>query len=405
MKYFIKLSFLFLFTVASASAELFDPVALFLTWQRDPAHTMTVVWITRPDVTTDEVDYYKEGSSEGLVQIGTHRGMPNGHPYYIHQVELTNLEPNSDYLFRIHPDGALYKFRTMPTDLKKPVRFIVGGDVYGDTIESVIEMNREAAKKEPSFALVGGDLAYSAPSGGFFAKFFMHEKPDRWLAWLVAWKEHMVTPKGRLIPLIPAIGNHETVGGDKQTPEEARFFYALFPMPGKQGYNVLDFGNYLSLILLDTGHTHPIRGEQTNWLAQTLQERATVLNKFALYHEGAYPSYRSPRSKNSRTIRQHWIPLFEQYGLNAAFENHDHAYKRTHPIKEDKIDPQGVLYIGDGCWGVKPRETKERWYLAKTASQRHVVLVTLTKDKTRFAAIDAQGDLIDEFSQKHKGRR
>ncbi len=55
-------------------------------------------------------------------------------------------------------------------------------------------------------------------------------------------------------------------------------------MPGPQGYNVLDCGNYLSLLLLDSGHTHPVEGAQTDWLKQTLAARQHVSHVFPVYH-------------------------------------------------------------------------------------------------------------------------
>jgi hypothetical protein len=84
----------------------------------------------------------------------------------------------------------------------------------------------------------------------------------------------------------------------------------------------------------------------------------------------------------SPLIRQHWVPLFERFGLNVAFEHHEHAYKRTHLLLQGSPHPAGILYLGDGSWGVekprKPKSPSERPYLAKSASTRHFILVELT---------------------------
>lgn len=53
----------------------------------------------------------------------------------------------------------------------------------------------------------------------------------------------------------------------------------------------------------------------------------------AIYHVPAYPSARSFTGRTQSMIRKHWVPLFEKSTMNLAFENHDHAYKRTYPIK------------------------------------------------------------------------
>ena len=98
---------------------------------------------------------------------------------------------------------------------------------------------------------------------------------------------------------------------------------------------------------------------------------------------------------------------FEQFGVTAVFEHHDHAYKRTWPIKNNKIDfDSGVLYLGDGAWGVAiPRTPKlpdTTWYLAKTASSRHVIFVTLQGKERHFMAIDDEGNIIDEVMSRQK---
>ena len=173
-------------------------------------------------------------------------------------------------------------------------------------------------------------------------------------------------------------------------------------MPGLEGYNVLDFGGYLSLILLDSGHTNPIQGTQTEWLKQVLAQRKQVPHKFAVYHVPAYPSYRSYNAPPSRSIRKNWVPLFEQYGLAAAFENNDHAYKRTHPILRGRAQARGILYLGDGAWSVAnvrtPKTPKQAWYIAKSSATQYFMVVTLDGMHRSFKAFTPDGLLIDEVN-------
>ncbi|HZY31932.1 MAG TPA: hypothetical protein VFF86_09870 [Candidatus Methylomirabilis sp.] len=87
-------------------------------------------------------------------------------------------------------------------------------------------------------------------------------------------------------------------------------------------------------------------------------------------------------------------------GVDVAFEHHDHIYKRTHPIRADKVDPRGVVYLGGGAWGVVPRKPLEKWYLAKTVSTLHFVLVTIDAQGRSFLAIDSKGQVIDRLNQR-----
>lgn len=396
------------FTGTACLGENYEPVAVYLTWQRSPESTMTINWITLSDRTEDQVEFRREEENDWDGKNGAHSAMPGESPYLIHSTELTNLQPATDYFFRTGRDAATYKFRTMPATLKEPIHFVVGGDMYHDGIELLHETNRQAAKTGPMFVLVGGDIAYAADTNIAYMPRWTHswidilvgQKPDRWMTWLIAWTKDMITPDGRLIPILPVLGNHDTSGRFDQTPEKAPFFYALFPMPGKQGYNVLDFGNYMSILLLDSGHTHPIEGKQSQWVADTLQARQEVPHKFAIYHVPAYPSVRKVNDEMCGRVRKNWTPIFEQYHLTAAFEHHDHAYKRTHPIKAGQIDSEGVVYLGDGAWGVdkprKARRVEQKWYLARFASERHFLRVMINENKRAVSAITPQGKIIDE---------
>src|SRR5437588_842789 len=123
--------------------------------------------------------------------------------------------------------------------------------------------NVQAARQDPLFALIGGDLGYD--NG---------RSVEVSLAFLRNYSKHMVAPGGRLIPLVACIGNHEVDGGYNKPRAKAPFFYALFDgLYSDTSFAALDFGAYLGLVLLDTTHTSPIEGDQTDWLEKTLKAR------------------------------------------------------------------------------------------------------------------------------------
>ncbi len=385
--------------------EAKEPLSVYLTWQKNPESTMTIFWITPFEESSDTVDYKLKGESGWHRVRGVHTPMPENYPYWIHSIELTGLKPDSEYVFRFAEHKTKYKFHTMSLDPQKPIRFIDGGDVYHDGLDVLEEMNRQAAKLNPMFAIVGGDIAYNDDKPGA-----QPDKMPRWMDFLIAWKRSMITPHGYLIPIIPAMGNHDVMKKKRNSHKSsanAPYFYTLFAFPGYQGYNVLDFGKFMSLIILDSGHTHNIDGEQTSWLSKTLEQRQEVPHKFVSYHVAAFPSYRKFDGSTNTKIRKYWVPQFEKYGVAAVFEHHDHAYKRTWPIKNNKVDfTNGILYLGDGAWGVDPPRTpkhpEDTWYLARTAAARHVLFVTIHGKERHFMAIDHNGHIIDEVMSKAK---
>ncbi|MFI0435745.1 MAG: purple acid phosphatase family protein [Parachlamydiaceae bacterium] len=370
---------------------------IYLTWQQSPSTTMTIQWITSSRENQSVVAYRPlKGENQWQKETGQVIHFPHAAYYTFHKVELKNLQPNSEYQFKVSPYPEDYRFVTAPTHLEKELRFVVGGDMYHDDISFMIKTNQNAAKTAPLFALIGGDIAYAFKTGSFGL-----ERIDRWIEWIKAWHTHMVTPDGHLIPVMSAIGNHDLNGGFDQTPAQAAVFSTLFPMPGNRIYNVLDFDSFLSIFILDSGHANPIGGKQADWLQTVLRERQQVKHLFAIYHVPAYPSVRDFKNKYSDAIRKYWVPLFEKWGIQVAFENHDHAYKRTRPLRQSQPHPEGILYLGDGGWGIeKPREQKWKpHYIAKYDSVRHFICVTITSTEQHFRCINDQGEIMDEYIQ------
>ena len=173
----------------------------------------------------------------------------------IRWVALDGLKAGAEYEYKLPQDYAdrSGKFRTAPVDSAKPVRFVTGGDMF-HTREWLDEMNARAGAEDPLFALLGGDLAYANATAA-----------SKWYDWLDSWEEKAVTPGGFAVPMIVAIGNHETItpGGwsppDVKPPHSAKFFYSMFLTPEKYKSNyTVDFGDYMSVVILDSNHSQSV---------------------------------------------------------------------------------------------------------------------------------------------------
>jgi hypothetical protein len=104
---------------------------------------------------------------------------------------------------------------------------------------------------------------------------------------------------------------------------------------------------------------------------------------------------------------QHWVPLFEQFNLDVAFESDGHTLKRTCAIRGGKPDETGVVYIGEGGLGVKQRTPDaERWYFEGgiTASANHVQKVSVTKAEMKVESIGEDGSTLDTWTGKPRKR-
>lgn len=385
----------FLFIVASPLFAA-DPIAVYLTIQEKPDTQMTVCWVLS-GAANKQLLKYREATSDQWFQVEVDPlKFPEKFPYTLFITELHELKPEARYEFILPESEKLYAFKTLPSTLNRPVKFVAGGDIYHDDISNVETMNIVAAAQNPDFALLGGDIAYSGSKFIFFS-----EEGGRWIQFLKTWSNTMKRADGTLIPLITAIGNHDINGRYGQSASNATFYYFLFPTHQSTGYQVIDFGNYLSLWVLDSGHAEPVNGKQAEWLEKTMQARQDIPFRLAIYHVPAYPSARSYDNDRSAAVRKFWVPIFEKYGLKAAYENHDHAYKRTQLLKGGQVSNEGILYVGDGAWGVDfprlPKTPQQLWYLAFSAQKRHVVLTTIFGNQLTIEGVSSSGEIFDTF--------
>jgi acid phosphatase type 7 len=362
--------------------------ALYLSWYGDPLTTMAIQWHTPESNVSDEVEIQELGGTWKAFK-GSHQQIEDR---LVHKILLDHLSPDTEYSFRLGADPAIYKFRTAPNTLTSPLLFCTGGDLY-QTPDLFRKMCRVVAAKRPLFVVLGGDIAYALTHNPFK---FRSTAKKQWFSFLQEWKEEMITPEGQVIPFLIVPGNHDL------SPSDNELFFDLFAFPEKKLYRAVDFGNYLSLILLDSAIFEPIEGMQTEWLDKALSDRKRFPFQFAIYHKAAYPSVYPYNGEIPKQIRTYWCPLFDKHNLQAAFENHNHAFKRTFPIKNNKMDNAGVIYLGDGCWGAAPRRTNSEWYLAKREQKNNVYMIEISKESAKIEAVGLQGEEIDSLTFKSR---
>jgi acid phosphatase type 7 len=376
--------------VKSTDDAAFQPSTLFLTWQRDPTTTMTVQWIGTSGETADtKIAYSTLQEPSWQTQPTAAKPYPLT-DFKVFRSELTGLTPGTDYQFKIGKSSPIYRFRTMPAKATDTIHFISGGDCGVNP--HAVANNIQAARQDPLFAVVGGDLGYDNGKSVEIS-----------LAFIRNYSKHMIGRDGRMIPLIAGIGNHEVDGGYNKPRAKAPFFYALFDgLFTDTGYATLDFGDYLSLVLLDTGHTSAIAGDQTDWLEKTLKARAGHPNVMVVNHVPAYPSFRKAEGTDGKAgtgegNRKHWVPLFEKYGVPVVLEHHDHTFKRTKPLLDGLANDNGVLYLGDGSWGRlrNPQAPDKLTYLARSSRDYHLSLHRLQGQERFHLALDENGRVMD----------
>ena len=260
-----------------------------------------------------------------------------------------------------------------------------------------IANNIQAARQDPMFAVIGGDLGYDNGKSVAIS-----------LAFLRNYSQHMVGRDGRLIPMVACIGNHEVDGGYNQPRGKAPFFYALFDgLYPETGFATLDFGDYLSLVLLDTGHTSPIGGAQADWLDKTLKSRAEHPNVFVVNHVPAYSSFRKmgTRATSRRGQPQALgaaVPEVPRAGRARASRPHlqaDPAAARRPAATTTAFSISATVPGGDSA----PRRNPKSWRTSPPASRDYHLSLHRIQGKDRFhLALDERGRVMDICRSKQR---
>ena len=275
-------------------------------------------------------------------------------------------------------------FVTAPAD-DVPVSFLFGADSRSgqearrkmNAMMSKMLSESYAAQRVPILALAhGGDYIYDG------------RNLEQWSRWMSD-HELTVAADGRMLPIIPARGNHD--GG--------KMFNEVFAFPpSDRNFYGTDVGPQVRLVTLNTECS--IAGDQLKWLGTELADsRPKKRWLIAQYHRPSFPAVKIPGLQQLV-----WVPLFDKNNVDLVCEGDGHTIKRTVPIRQFKPDPTGVVYIGEGGLGVGQRTPKtSRWYLnspeAKAGQGHHVQLLTFDQEKMTYRAILLGGEVFDEYTR------
>jgi hypothetical protein len=373
-----------------ADAELSgtNPAQWRLIWKSDPATKATLSWNTAEPGTTHRVHLREEGETAfTLVDCQRNGKYSTSKPrvdLFYHHARLTGLKPETKYVATLESDGRKsreFRFATAPAD-DVALSILFGGDSRSDR-EMRRSVNGLMRRMVAEAAAAGGPPIVALAHGGDYIG--DGRNISQWSTWM---SDHELTTgdDGRLLPIIPARGNH-----DRGRPFNEIFDFSL----KDRNYYAQSLGPQVRFITLNSETASG--GDQQAWLdAELAASRTTHRWLAAQYHTPAYPAVKMPGPAYS-----FWVPLFERHRIDLVCEADGHCIKRTAPILNHQVDQAGVVYIGEGGLGVGQRTPKsDRWYLrephGKCGSGHHLQLLTFAKDRLTYRVILIDGTVFDE---------
>jgi 3',5'-cyclic AMP phosphodiesterase CpdA len=309
--------------------------------------------------------------------------------YQVHEVLLSDLEPNTRYEYDVLGDGSdngSGSFVTFPEE-HQPYRFVVAGDTRSNHATHRRIVDRIVAE-DPLFVINTGDLVSDGCNIHDWEEFFRIN--------------HTLM---RNIPYYPVLGNHEN---------NSQFYFDFFNLPQNERYYMFAVGDALFIMLdvegfyYDTPAYMDDAAKEVWWSKQNLgymrRQKAWVKDMLELHDSAIYIfvflhepliSVKGSRVEDAKARRTFWDGLFEQHRTSVVFTGHDHMYHRA---------------IVDGTHHITTAGGGAPLYDPDTPAPETVVInkvnhycnVDVGERDAKITVIDVDGNLID---QVHLDRR
>lgn len=323
-------------------------VGAYTTWFDDPSTSVMLHYQTI-DNTPVECLYRKEGDTDWLdVPLFSDEPYPLSSKR-VRWFKLEGLESGTVYETKLKYHEQTHRFKTLPSaasDVKIALLSDQLNSRGGFNADAPIGFNT-LKNNNLDAIVIAGDCVHDNSTGLeywelFWGRFFDYQKSNN-----------------LMVPIIVCIGNHDGAVHNPDnttsrlwvntgaTEDDVTFLYHFFSNLNADGYGTVDVSDYLSYVFLNSYHTRPIVGTQTTWLASVLSEREGR-HIFPFFHTPPYPAWYSLSTPYAKGTRDNWTPLFTQHGVKIVGNGHEHAHVVTKKVTGDSLDPNGVVYTGQG---------------------------------------------------------
>ena len=374
------------------------PDRIVLSLQADPATSLAVNWrtdttvafgigeIALADASPEFVRMSKSHAAQ-TSRLNTDMGAAN-----YHAIIFTDLQPNTQYVYRVGTDEAWsewFHVRTAMTE-SGDFSFIYFGDAQNDLKSLWSRTIRSAFSTLPEadFMLHAGDLVNRS------------QKDNEWGEWFYAggWIYGM-------IPSMATPGNHEY---NRITDDQPRVltdhWKPTFTLPenGPEGLEetayYIDYQGVriISLNSQEIMQNDAMARAQTEWLESVLSNNPNAWTIITHHH----PIYSLSTGRNNVEFRELFQPIYEAKGVDLVLQGHDHAYGRGRNIKEGTrlAQADGPVYVvsvsGPKMYQLAPAPWME-WVANNTQLYQ---TISMKGDSLQYHAFTTTGELYDAFS-------
>lgn len=362
MRKLYRFTFLFIFFAVLGWQLHAQPAFFRASWNDDPATTIVIGWSNAEGTfhwgPADQGANFEAYPNTTLFQDSVRvYGIIN---FF---VKLTGLSPKTTYYGVIRdPSGNIsrrLKFRTMSDNPDDPISFVSAGDTRDAA--PIVESCNCISERRAAFTVLSKVCAdFIAFTGDFTnGKYPGQVNIQRqWRDWFQDW-QLSISEDGRLIPIIPALGNHE------EFSDKVIFKFFNIPLTNNEEFFAMNFGgNLLRLYSLNSERTELT--SQIRWFENDAelysQPGNEVYWKAVQYHRAVASQSNNYVNQPETAFKREYVSKFAKYKVRLAMEGHAHIYKVSWPSLPlstnntsrngfVRNDTTGTVYIGEGNFG------------------------------------------------------
>jgi predicted phosphodiesterase len=348
-----------------ASSKVFLRMPYLLQPRTD---SIIVAWLTPAGVVDGGVAYGLGGKDVLSATVQIHQ-QDDG---VLHSAVLKGLKDGTSYTYSVRSGGEVVHghFRSLPASGR--LRFATTGDFGGGTAAEAAVVNL-MQQQDPDLFITLGDNTYER---GTLAEMDQNVFPQY---------KDFLNSHG----VVWVLGNHDHTT-QQGTPSMLNFF-----MPDRN-YS-FDAGDAHFTIMEGDGSRGYAPGQPYyEFLKNDLATHVNARWKFVFFH---YPAYSCGQHGSTPWVVQYWVPLFDQYHVDAVFNGHDHDYERIRP------DAAGVHYFVAGIGGKSSdamRHTCDFQQFGATGIYGDLI-VSVDHSTVRVDAVLTGGELLDTSSWTKDG--
>ncbi len=369
--------------ISGPMVQIPEPGVLAIVWHMETPFARGAVRLTGPG----DVELVAEATEANGRYVATFSDLPPDRAY--RYVVL-----NDGFLGREIPVAGPYD-TAAATSRGEPFRFVAFGD-SGVGSHSQAALAELIADAKPAVVIHTGDLVYTVGAAeDYLLNFF---QPN----------ERLI----RSVPFMPSLGNHDCA------TEFGQPYLDAFELPenGPPGIPLerhywFDFGD-ARFVALDSDkvaekHSGVLTPEQMKtvvapWLREVLTN-CDARWKFVYFHHPFYTGCGTHSPDGAAYVKEAYVDVLEDCGVDIVFAGHNHLYERTAPILRDKIveaGQGGVVYVTTGAGGASRYPMDEDppdYIVAYNDEFLSFTQVDLSANTLHLKQISDRGLVLDEY--------